>query len=59
MQKNPQERATEEKESFLSDESEHLMAPVDDMSEVIKVLQFVTGTLHKAVLWPVAVTQGR
>lgn len=50
MQKNPQVMTTGEKESFLDEESSEYLAPVEDMSDVIKVLQVVTGPLHKAVL---------
>jgi len=49
MQKNPHVMTAGEKESFLADEGEYL-APVEDMGDVIKVLQIVTGPLHKAVL---------
>jgi hypothetical protein len=48
MQKNPQVMTTEEKESFLVDEREYL-TPAEDMSDVIQILQMVTGPLHKAV----------
>lgn len=49
MQKNPQVMTSEEKESFLSEESEFL-APAENMTEVIEVLKIVTGPLQKAVL---------
>jgi hypothetical protein len=39
---------TGETESFLSEEGEYL-APVEDMGDVIRVLQIVTGPLHKSV----------
>jgi hypothetical protein len=50
LQKNPQVMTTEEKESFLSDESSEYLSPVEDMSEVIEVLKIVTGPLHQAML---------
>jgi hypothetical protein len=37
---------TGDKEAFLGEEREYL-APAEDMEEVIKVLQIVTGPLHK------------
>jgi hypothetical protein len=49
IQKNPQVMTTEEKESFLSEESEFLM-PAEDTDDVIEVLKIVTGPLHQAVL---------
>lgn len=49
LQKDPQVMTTEEKEAFLSDEREYL-GPVEDMNEVIKVMQFITGPLHNAIL---------
>ena len=49
LQKNPQVKTEEEKEDFLSAEGEYLTLG-GDMSEVIAVLQIVTGPLHKAVL---------
>jgi len=48
LQKDPQVMTTEEKEAFLSEEREYL-GPVEDMNEVIKVMQFVTGPLHNAI----------
>jgi len=50
MQRNPQVMTSEEKESFLGEEGGEFLAPVEDMGEVIKVLQIVTGPLHAAVL---------
>ncbi len=49
LQRDPQVMTTEEKEAFLSDEREYL-GPVEDMGEVIRVMQLVTGPLHNAIL---------
>jgi len=49
MQKNPQVVTSGETEAFLSEEGEYL-APVEDMGDVIRVLQIVTGPLHTALL---------
>lgn len=50
MQKNPQVMTTGEKEAFLGEERVYLVSPAEDMEDVIKVLQIVTGPLHNAVL---------
>jgi hypothetical protein len=49
MQTNPQVMTTGEQEAFLSEEREYL-TPAEDMEDVIKVLQIVTGPLHNALL---------